>query len=109
MKNNKPVRVPINSRVMIDATFFQEINPNSGSRPRVTKPQWVKNSSGEWYISSESLSGLPSLYVKSIGLEPIELKEDELLICCPTIPRFSLGDKLWGEILPCQQWCYLLN
>jgi hypothetical protein len=27
------------------------------------------------------------------------LKEDELLICCPTVPGFSLGDKLWGEIL----------
>lgn len=97
-----PVQKSINSRVMIDAAFFQEINPNSSSRPRVTVPadmEWVWGSSGEWHLSSEFSSGPPSRQVKSIGIEPVELKEDELLICCPTVPGFSFGDKLWGEIL----------
>jgi hypothetical protein len=84
----------IKSRVMIDAAFFREINPNSGSRPRVTEPadmEWV------WHSSSESSNGPPSRQVKSVGIEPVELKDDELLICCPTVPGFSFGDKLWGE------------
>jgi hypothetical protein len=101
-ENGHPVQKSINSRVMIDAAFFQEINPNSGSRPRVTVPadkEWVWDSSGEWHLSSEFSSGPPLRQVKSIGIEPVELKEDELLICCPTVPGFSLGDKLWGEIL----------
>jgi hypothetical protein len=102
MKDGEPVQKSINGKVMIDAAFFQEVNPYSGSRPRVTEPahmEWVGGSSGEWHLSSESSSGPSSRQVKSIGIEPIELEEDELLICCPTVPGFSLGDKLWGEIL----------
>jgi hypothetical protein len=65
----RPVQKSINGRVMIDAAFFQEINPDSSSRPHVTKPELLK------------------------------LGEDELLICCPTVPGFSFGNKLWGKIL----------
>ena len=46
-------------------------------------------------------SGLPPGYgpsqVKSNGVEPAELTEDDLLICCPTVLGFSFGEKLWGE------------
>jgi hypothetical protein len=38
MKDGKPVQKSSNSRVMINAAFFQEIKPNGGSRPRVTEP-----------------------------------------------------------------------
>ncbi|KAH8719447.1 P-loop containing nucleoside triphosphate hydrolase protein [Phaeosphaeriaceae sp. PMI808] len=35
--------------------------------------------------------------VRSTGLEPADLMEDDLLIYCPTVPGFSFGDKLWAE------------
>lgn len=106
MEDGSPVQKSINSRVMIDAAFFQEINPNSDSRPHVTEPagmEWVKGSSGGWHLSSESSSGLPSRQIKSTGIELVELKDDELLICCPTVLGFSFYDKLWGKILSFHQ------
>jgi hypothetical protein len=27
---------------------------------------------------------------------PGEMKEEDLLVCCPTVPGFGLGDKFWG-------------
>ena len=74
------------------------MNPNSSSRRSVTKPQWVINSSSKWHLSSGSSSGPSSRQVESICTEPVKLTEEELLICCPTVPGFSLGIKLWGKI-----------
>jgi hypothetical protein len=48
-------------------------------------------------------SGLSSRQINSIGMEPVELKDGELLIRCPNVPGFSFGDKLWVEILSFQQ------
>jgi hypothetical protein len=63
-KAGYPVQKSINGRVIIDTAFFQEINPDSSSRLYITEP------------------------------ELLELGEDELLICCPTVPGFSFGNKL---------------
>ncbi|KAH6666386.1 P-loop containing nucleoside triphosphate hydrolase protein [Halenospora varia] len=30
-------------------------------------------------------------------VEPAHIAEDDLLICCPTVPGFSFSDKLWAE------------
>jgi hypothetical protein len=57
------------------------------------------HSSGEWHFSTESSDGPPSRQVKAVGIEPIQLEDDELLICCPTVPGFSLNNKLWDEVL----------
>jgi hypothetical protein len=66
-KTGYPVQKSIDSQVIIDTAFFQQINPDSSSR---------------LHITSKSSSRL------------LELKEDKLLICCPTVPGFCLGDKL---------------
>jgi hypothetical protein len=93
MRRGRPVRVAINSEVMIDAAFFTEMNPNGGSRLSVTEPQWVMNSSTVWHLSGER-----SLHqIKSICTKLLDLTEEELLICCPTVPGFSLGTKSWGK------------
>jgi hypothetical protein len=34
---------------------------------------------------------------KSNGIDLLKVKRDNLLICNPTVPRFSLGNKRWGE------------
>ncbi len=90
IKEGKPVRVPVDSRVLINAAFFEEINPNN-SRPRVNEPgqmPWAP------LVSSASSNGPSRRQVKSISIEPADLQEDELLICCPTVPGLSLGNKL---------------
>ncbi|KAJ8227486.1 hypothetical protein LV160_009067, partial [Aspergillus fumigatus] len=35
--------------------------------------------------------------VQSNGMDPGELKEEELAICSPTVLGFSLNEKIWGE------------
>lgn len=101
VENGTPVQKSINGRIMIDATFFQEIKPNTGSRPRVTEAvgmESVMRSSDQWQLSRGISTCHSSSEGKPIGIEPVELEDDELLICCPTVPGFSLSDKLWGEI-----------
>jgi hypothetical protein len=41
MKNGQPVEFSVDTRMMVDAAFFQKINPNY-SRVKVTKPtDWI--------------------------------------------------------------------
>jgi hypothetical protein len=84
MEDGDPVRVSVDSRVMVDADFFWKMNPNY-TRPRA-------NLAGTRWASPPG-----SNQVKCDEVELSELKEDELLICCPTVPGFSLDEKLWGE------------
>lgn len=36
--------------------------------------------------------------VQSEDIEPAELREEDLLICYPTMLGFSFGEKLWGKL-----------
>ncbi|KAG9228673.1 hypothetical protein BJ875DRAFT_388912 [Amylocarpus encephaloides] len=90
MHRGDPVRVSVNSRMMIDADFFWKMNPNY-SRPRadtVTPNSGLSPPPGYWPFGSQ---------VKSDGVEPYDLKEDDFLICCPTVLGFSFDEKLWAE------------
>ena len=85
---------------MIDAAFFQELNPNN-SRLRITEPigtDLILDSARDWQLSCDSSSGPPQHQLKDNSMEALALTEDELLIYCPTVPGFSLGDKLWREL-----------
>jgi hypothetical protein len=35
--------------------------------------------------------------IQSNGMDPGELKEEELAICSPTVLGFSLNEKIWGK------------
>jgi hypothetical protein len=81
MHKRDPVRLSVNSRVMIDADFWK-MNPNY-SRPRadVTATRPDKHTQGpppSGYNPSRD-------QVKSDGVELAHLKEDYFLICCPTV------------------------
>lgn len=91
---NGLIRVPVNSRIMIDADLFRKSNP---SYPRLftKKADGVAIDLGLWGTSSTSQSD--SERVKSNGIDPGEMKEEDLLIYSPTLLGFSLGDKFWGE------------
>ncbi|KAL5322937.1 hypothetical protein ACEPPN_010917 [Leptodophora sp. 'Broadleaf-Isolate-01'] len=90
MYEGDPVTVSVDSRVMVDADFFWKMNPNY-SRPRADLAgNRIRNASGGTPLP------LPRP-VQSEDVEPAELREDDLLIYCPTVLGFSFGEKLWAE------------
>ncbi|KFY28793.1 hypothetical protein V491_00286, partial [Pseudogymnoascus sp. VKM F-3775] len=91
MKKNKPIEIFINSRIMVDAAMFQEINPNY-TRPSIFKSA---NSVELWLIGDTASSNKldESAIESSINLDA--LTDEDLLICSPTVLGFSLTDKLW--------------
>lgn len=93
MEDGRPFQVSVDSRVMIDAKFFHKINPNY-TRPRVVGS---KNAKSNIFSFDGDDSTAHAEGVTSNGKKWSELEEDELLIYCPTVPGFSLGDKLWRK------------
>ena len=99
MKKGRPVKLFVNSRIMVDAAYFREANPNY-ARASIEEPDKESSSPPGWTIlGSDDDSETSFDVVKSNGMEPSDVKGDELLICSPTVLGFSLGNKLWGESL----------
>ena len=48
-------------------------------------------------FGSHDGSANQSHQVKSNGKDPAEMTEDDLILCSPTVPGFSYGNKIWGE------------
>ena len=84
MKNGVPVKIQVNSRVVIDAAFFCKKNPNY-PRP------FIKGRNGN--VIDINLLNLPGN--KMQGMDPTEMSGDDFLLCSPTVLGFSLGNKLW--------------
>jgi hypothetical protein len=99
-EDNRPFQISIDSRIMVDAAFFHKINPNY-SRPRIIQPA-KQDSSNNIYIlfGGEDNSTNKTDKITSGEKEPTELEEHELIICYPTVPGFSFGDKLWYNTFP---------
>jgi hypothetical protein len=97
MRKEQPIKAPINSRVMIDAVYFQEANPNY-TRPRISESgrQGSSDIAGILFWGDERSTNR-SDQVKSNGRDPVEMKEDDLILCSPTVSGFSYSNKLWGE------------
>jgi len=96
MKKKVPVKVFVDSKIMVDAAYFREANPNY-ARPSINEPDppgisWVT------FAPEDSRKG-SSDSVRSNGMDPSEVRGDDLLICSPTVLGFGLGNKLWGERL----------
>ena len=96
IEKGRVVEIFIKSRVVVDAAYFREENPN------YTRPS-IKESNGGpppcWTIIDldEDDEEGPSPG-KGNGIDPSEVKGDDLLICSPTVPGFSLGNSRWGEL-----------
>jgi hypothetical protein len=104
MKKNHPVKLLVNSRIMVDAIYFREANPNY-ARASIDEPDKESSSLSGWTILGSDDSEKSPDAVKKTGMEPSDVKGDDLLICSPTLLGFSLGNKLWGErpIFPARQ------
>ncbi len=99
MEEGEPVKVSVDSRIMLDAAFFRKMNPNY-ARPQpgeLVKKRTEDDGYLEMYSEPSKKRTLDQ--IKDNGVEPTQIEENKLLICCPTIPGFGLGDKLWSMIL----------
>ena len=96
MEKDGPVQFSLNYRIIVDAAFFRTNNPNY-SRPRIEERADTRSDEST-ILYSEPSSETKIDQVKSTDLEPTEMQERDLLICCPTVPGFSLGLKTWGEL-----------
>jgi hypothetical protein len=97
MRKGQPIKVPVNSRFMIDAVYFREANPNY-TRPRNNEPTKPDSSVGTWInFGGDDCPANQFDQVKSNGKVPTEMTEDELILCSPTVPGFSYGNKLWDK------------
>lgn len=94
MKEGEPVKVSVDSRVMLDATFFRKMNPNY-TRPQPDELVKRHTSDARFFeLCSDSPKKRSLDQIKDNDVEPTRIEKHQLLICCPTIPGFGLGDKL---------------
>jgi hypothetical protein len=93
---NQVVKVSVDSRVMLDAAFFREMNPNY-ARPKVDGSSSAISCIDLFSGSSTSTESTEK--VLCADLEPNEFELADLLFCCPTVPGFSFTDKLWRKTI----------
>jgi hypothetical protein len=93
IEKEKVVEIFIKSRVVVDAAFFREENPN------YARPSIKESDKGSICIDLDEVSKISSSSAKGNGMDPSKVSGEDLLICSPTIPGFSLGDRRWGEHL----------
>ncbi|KAH6712098.1 hypothetical protein BKA61DRAFT_577202 [Leptodontidium sp. MPI-SDFR-AT-0119] len=96
IEKDRVVEIPIESRVVVDAAYFREENPNY-ARPSIKNSD--KGSPTGWHVIDFDDSEEMSASAKNNGIDPLEVKGDDLLICSLTVPGFSLGDRRWAEVV----------
>jgi hypothetical protein len=100
IERGRVVEIFVESRVVVDAAYFREENPN------YTRPSIKESNRGpppppsSWtFIDLDEIDEEGPSPAKGNGMDPSEVKGDDLLICSPTVPGFSLGNSRWGEYL----------
>jgi len=94
IKKNRLIKLFVNSRIIVNAAYFREANPNytrasieESDKESLSPPGWM-------LLGGDNDSKKPSNTVKSNGIEPSDVKGDDLRIYSPTVLGFSLGNKL---------------
>lgn len=90
IENRDYVQVPVDSRIMVDVSYFRKVNPNY-IRPHINELARPSPSNG-FYVSFYDTE---SDEVKGNGLDPKTLSEDDLVICSQTVYGWSYGNKHW--------------
>ena len=83
------IQISVDSRIIVDVAYFRETNPNY-VRPRINELARPNSSSISFYISDTDPND-----VKSRGINPNALKEEDLIICSQTVYGWSFGNKQW--------------
>ncbi|KAI9765879.1 MAG: hypothetical protein M1839_005295, partial [Geoglossum umbratile] len=90
-------KVYVESRVMIDASEFKQVNPNySSSRISSRADLFEEPFLHDPFLGWDSPSN-NSKAIKTNGIAPNETKGEDLLLCSPTVLGFSFSNKLWLE------------
>jgi hypothetical protein len=118
-RDGQLVEVRIDSRIMVDAAFFQKMNPNYFRSTDLnmvnTYDIWehlqpvhdipTGDASEASFSEASSVTSFESASKTSLDqaegsiVKQAEVADKNLLICCPTMSGFSFKDKLWGKIL----------
>jgi hypothetical protein len=90
-------KVYMESRVMIDASEFKQVNPNYSnsrisSRADLFEEPFLHDLFLRWDTPSNDSNA-----VKTNGIAPNETKGEDLLLCSPTVLGFSFSNKLWRQ------------
>ena len=82
---------------MIDASEFHQNNANYSSSHITSRPDIfsLPDDSLKWDHSICQEEDLTT--VKSNGTVLGEMKEEDLMVCNPTVLGYSFGNRLWGE------------
>lgn len=101
IEKGRVVEIFIKSRVVVDAAYFQEENPNY-TRPAIKESNRGPPPPSSWTfigLDDGDETGKELSQVKDNGMDPSEVEGDDLLVCSLTVPGFSLGTSRWGEHL----------
>jgi hypothetical protein len=120
VRDGQQVEVRIDGRIMVDAAYFRKMNPNY-FKPTVADLDhgfdisiylepflytYSDDASSEASSDDASIATSFDLTSQTFPDQPegsvagqAETTDECLLICCPTVPGFSLKDKMWGKIL----------
>ena len=97
MKNGKPIKLKINSRVGVDAAFFRKMQPNY-SRPRL-HDIWAERKDGIAVIDLDTFFRNDREQEKEKmqegSVDAYKMGESDLLICCLTVCCFSFKEKMF--------------
>jgi hypothetical protein len=85
-------QISIDSRIIIDAAFFHKINLNY-SRSCIIESAKQNSLNNIFFENDDSFTNKTDKIINN-GKKSTKLEEYKLIICCPTIPGFSFGDKL---------------
>jgi hypothetical protein len=81
------VEIPMDSRIMIDISYFRKVDPNY-ARPAINELARTGRSRSDFIFPDDN-----SDKVKSNGFDPTSLSKDDLMICSQTVYGWSFGNK----------------
>lgn len=95
-KDGQLVKIPVIGRVMVDAKYFEEANPNhSKAQVEQSGPPHAFIPGMCYVLGDEDLKS-KSARVQSNGTNDAHIFDEDLLLCSPTVPGFSYAKKIWG-------------
>jgi hypothetical protein len=98
-QNEKPNRVYVEGRLMIDAREFTRANPNYSSL-RISSHGYRLEESCRDHMRTLAYRTPNDLnIVKTNAMALNEIKEEDLLLCSATVLGFSLSNSLWVSVL----------
>jgi len=97
----KPIKLTVKGRIMVDPQSFREHDPNY-QRPQIDGvafddlPRLRRSELHDMLIEPGMLPQESKNHV-DVGIKPSEMKDEQLLVCSPTVLGFSLDRRVWAE------------